>query len=370
VRIVHISDTHLGFGAFSKLDPEEGINQREADMYNAFKQVIDETIQIKPDIVVHSGDLFDTARPQNRAITFALNQMLRLSEAKIETVLISGNHSTPRIRETGSIFSIFEHLTHMHPVHDPGIARIVIGDVTVTAIPHSASPPLSQVVSTARPSFDTGKNVLVIHAGLLGAGDYRMDEFNEQLVPIESLHEGFDYVAMGHFHKFEKVREGVYYSGSTERLGFGEAGQKKGFAEVDLDSGKVKFHEVRTREMLDLERIDASRLSSSEILEASRDRISSADIEHKIVRLAIKDVTAESYRSLDLQSIRRLGGAALHFELKIDRAESEEQRALGTAQIGSLTMEFQRYVASLDIPEQKKRRLLEIGPPYIAEAEE
>ncbi|OGS41878.1 MAG: hypothetical protein A3K67_01890 [Euryarchaeota archaeon RBG_16_62_10] len=370
MKLVHFSDTHLGFGTYSRIDPAEGINQREADIYSAFKQAVDKIVDLRPDLVVHAGDLFDTARPQNRAITFALDQLIRLSEAGIETVLISGNHSTPRLRETGSIFSIFEHLDHIHPVFEPGIERMVLGDVAVTAIPHSASPPLSQLVPTAKPAGDSPINVLVLHAGLLGAGDFRMDEFNEQMVPIEALSDGFDYVAMGHFHKHEKVRKGVYYSGSTERLGFGEAAQEKGFLEVDLPSGDVKFHALETREMVELPPVDASSLSSSEILGAVRDRVSSQDVDDKVVRLIVRKVSSEAYRSLDLPSIRRLGSSALHFELRIDRLESEKDKALGSAQIGSLGVEFQRYVSSLDIPDEKKRRLMEIGPPYLAEAEE
>lgn len=142
MKIAHISDTHLGFGAYSKLDPVEGINQREMDIYTAFEQAVTEILELKPDLVIHSGDLFDSVRPQNRAIDFALRQLIRLSEAGIETVLISGNHSTPKLRETGSIFRIFEHLECVHPVHEPGVKKIAFDDVVVHAIPHSVNPPL------------------------------------------------------------------------------------------------------------------------------------------------------------------------------------------------------------------------------------
>ena len=82
MKILHIADTHLGYSAYRKLT-EEGINQREIDNYNAFKQVIDYAIQSKPDIILHAGDLFDSVRPNNRAITFAIKQILRLSKSDI-----------------------------------------------------------------------------------------------------------------------------------------------------------------------------------------------------------------------------------------------------------------------------------------------
>jgi len=370
MKLVHISDTHLGFSAYSKLNPAEGINQREVDIYSAFEQAIDKALELKPDIVVHSGDLFDTVRPQNRAIDFALRQLLRLSEAEVETVLISGNHSTPRLRETGNIFRIFEHLKSVHPVHEPGAKRIAVGDLAVQAVPHSSSPSLADIVSRVRPSKDARFNVLVLHAGILDSDTYRMDEFNEQTIPLSAVRGGWDYVALGHFHRFAEVAKNVYYAGSTERLGFGESTQKKGIVEVDLETHAVKFHELNIREMVDLKTLDAANLASSEILREAKDIVSSSSIDDKIVRLAILKVASDAYKSLDVSAIRRLGGSALHFELKIDRLDVEGRREAGETQIGLLADEFRKYVARLEMPDEKKKRLVDLGMPYLTKEEE
>ncbi len=365
MKLVHLSDTHLGFGTYSKTEPTEGVNQREVDFYGAFEQGIDETIRLKPDFVVHSGDLFDTVRPQNRAIDFAMRQLIRLSEAGIETVLISGNHSTPKLRETGSIFRIFEHLERVHPIHMAGAQRITLGDATVTAVPHSSSPSLAEVVATARPAKSTKYNVLVLHAGVTGARTYKMDEFNEQTVPASELTDGWDYVALGHFHQFNEIAKMVCYSGSTERLGFGEAGQTKGIVEVDLEHPRVVFHELKIRDMIDMNPLDGSGLASTEILKEARDRLSSLSIAEKIVRLTIENVSSEAYKSLDVPAMRRLGSAAFHFELKIDRLDAEGKRSLEDGRIGVLTDEYSRYVSELDYPPEKKELLIRLGLPYL-----
>jgi DNA repair exonuclease SbcCD nuclease subunit len=370
LRIVHISDTHLGFSAFSKLDVGEGINQREADFYHAFEEAFDKILDLKPDLVVHAGDLFDTVRPQNRAIDFALRQLIRLSDAGIETVLISGNHSTPRLRETGNIFRIFEHLKHIHPVHEPGGKAVVVGDATVYAIPHSVNPTLAELTQGLGPTKDTRFSVLVLHAGVVGTETYKMDEFSEQTVPWDNISADWDYVALGHYHEFKKVGKRAHYSGSTERLSFSEANQKKGIVEVELEPYSVKFHELRTREMVDMEPLDAASLTSSEILANARERLSSASVDEKIVRLVVKNVTAEAFRSLDVPAIRRMGESALHFELKIERLDSEGEQQVGDAHIGLLADEFRKYVASLDMPDQKKSRLVEMGMPYLTRDEE
>ena len=114
MKIFHISDTHIGYSAYRKATPD-GINQREYDTYNAFKQFVNYALDIKPDLIIHSGDLFDSVRPNNRAITFAIKQLIRISKAKIPFVVIAGNHEHPKLKETGHIFSVFDHIENIYP---------------------------------------------------------------------------------------------------------------------------------------------------------------------------------------------------------------------------------------------------------------
>ena len=367
MKLVHLSDTHLGFFAYSRSDPDSGINQREADFYRVFVQAVDRIIDLNPDVVVHAGDLFDGVRPQNRAIEVALKQLIRLSESGIEVVLISGNHSTPKMRETGSIFRIFEHLDGIRPVHEPGITEIVTGDLTLHAIPHSTSPSMKDVLSGLTLSRDTAHNVLLMHAGIEGSGRFRTDHINQQMISSGSIPAELDYVALGHYHEFAQVRERAYYSGSTERLGFGEIGQNKGFVEVDLSRGSVDFHELDVRDMIDLRPVAAGDLSGMEVFGEVRSRVEEASLDGAIARLEIKDVRPEVARSLDVAALKRLASGALHFDLKIERIAEDNDRRVTDATIGSLEREYSDFVESLDMTEARKRRLMELGASYFGE---
>jgi len=95
VKLIHFSDTHLGFNDLDVIN-ELGINQREADFYDAFTQVIEQIKAIKPDYIIHTGDLFHRPSPSNRAITFALEQFKIIEALNIPFIMIAGNHSTPR----------------------------------------------------------------------------------------------------------------------------------------------------------------------------------------------------------------------------------------------------------------------------------
>ena len=117
LKIFHLADTHLGFSAYNKLDMESGLTQREIDFYNAFENFVTQAMETKPDLILHSGDFFDSVRPTNRAISFAMDQLLRLEQAKMPIVIIAGNHSTPQRRSTPFPF---ETLPVVHAPYKPG----------------------------------------------------------------------------------------------------------------------------------------------------------------------------------------------------------------------------------------------------------
>ena len=93
MRLVHLSDLHLGFRQFQR-QTAAGINQREADVATVFRGVIDRIIAVAPDVVVLAGDIFHNVRPPNPAILHAFAQFSRLTAALPDAivVMIAGNH--------------------------------------------------------------------------------------------------------------------------------------------------------------------------------------------------------------------------------------------------------------------------------------
>ena len=168
MRIAHVADTHLGFSAYRRVDEATGLNQREVDLYEAFRRAVDETLRQKVDAVVHAGDLFDSVRPSNRAISFAMEQLRRLTEAGIEVVIIAGNHSTPRLRETGSVFKILEHVPGIHAVYRGKLEHVTLGDCLVHAVPHDEAAIMQAEMQKAIPNPGHKYNLLTVHAGFVG----------------------------------------------------------------------------------------------------------------------------------------------------------------------------------------------------------
>jgi DNA repair protein SbcD/Mre11 len=240
LNILHFSDTHLGYSELDRLSPE-GINLREQDFYDAFTLVIDEALRRKPDVVIHSGDFFHRPSPANRPMIVALEQLQRLSEANIPIVIIAGNHSTPRTIYTSPILKAFQTIKGVYPIFNQQYEQIDLGNLVVHGLPHiNDEKVLLEEMDKIKPI--AGKfNIILLHTSI--GKEFLMEEYGEQLYPKERLEvlNQFDYVALGHWHNFQKVSKltNGWYCGSTERMSDTEAGKTKGFCMLTLEKGKV-----------------------------------------------------------------------------------------------------------------------------------
>ena len=376
-RIFHLADTHIGYSAYRRLDEATGLNQREVDTYDAFRQFVDYTIEKKPDLIVHAGDLFDSVRPTNRAISFVLNQLLRLSKAGIPFVVIAGNHETPRLKETGSVFSLFEHIPHVHAVYGNKYELVELDDLSVHAIPHCddiAGEKERMRLSNNDNGSSTRFKIALLHASVYGAGKqmFLMDEFNEQLISIHDLTD-FDYLALGHYHGYTRIRDEAYYAGSTERFSFSEVKEAKGFLEVILKGEgerEVIFHELSTRAMLDLEPVFCADLEEQEIRSAITQRIQDSNPRNKVVRLKVLDIPLAVYHSLDFDELKRLTREAVHFEMKYEFMRDNEVLAAENPTFHSLRTEFEQFMGKYPVSTKvDKARLKELGLRYMQEGE-
>jgi exonuclease SbcD len=365
MKIIHVSDTHLGFSAYSKVDEKTGLNQREMDFYRAFELFVDEALRIKPDAIVHAGDLFDSVRPTNRALAIAQEQLIRLSDADIPVIVIAGNHSTPRLRETGSVFKLFVPIKTVHPVYRDEVESVEVGDLLVHALPHCDQEQLATQLARMAPNKKKRFNVAVMHAGVSSLQVFRMGEFNELIIPSSELDSDFDYIALGHFHEHCQVTKNASYSGSTERLSFSEVGQEKGFVVVDLDKRKQHFHSLPVRPMVDLGPVDAKRMAGQELRAVLASTLEGNDIDGKIVRLCVKNVAPEAYRTIDFNWLRSATAGAMHFEphFEVVLETGSVQAVDGT--IGPLEKEYVSFLESYALERADKDRIRDRGIAYL-----
>lgn len=366
MRLCHLADSHLGAAGFSRRISPDGFNQREEDIVKAFVQAINKIMALKPDIVVHSGDLFHSVRPSNRIINIALTQIKRFSEAQIPFIIISGNHDTPKQRNVGSVLSLFEHFPQIYPVYKSQYECIELSVVTraevasttrttvaIHAVGHCLTPNIfAEQLKQVFPGQDAGYNLLVLHGVVNGIPQYSMGDLGEAEISEDILNRGFDYVALGHFHWHCQpvLAKPVFYAGSSERLSFGEVGQDKGFIEYDLLARKMTFHRLEPRPMIDLPFIDASGMAPQEVWQAIDKVIQQYQDESAIARLKIRNISGAVYNGLPFTQLQELRKHFFHFDLKFEKTDEKRADTVGGKAIGHLEEEFRIFLNQTVIP--------------------
>lgn len=368
MKFVHISDTHLGAAGFGRRISATGVNQREEDICNSFAWAIDKILELQPQVVLHSGDLFHSVRPSNRILIFAIKQFLKLSQANIKVVIISGNHDAPKQRAIGSVLSVLEVFPNIYPVFKGKYEMITIDTVCIHAIPHClTNDSFQEELAKIRTNREKNFNILMLHGVVAGIKEFSMGEFAEQEIPDSLFNLGFDYVALGHYHKYAQVRQNVFYAGSTERLSFNEIGQDKGFLEVDLRNKKIIFYKVPAREMLDLPELDASDLDQNQVLEKIERILLPEIIKDKIVRLKVNNISEHTYNLLPFKRINELKAPAFYCDLRFERKEDDHQILALSSSIGRLNQEFVEYLNSIPLENLDRARLQDLGLKYLTE---
>jgi DNA repair exonuclease SbcCD nuclease subunit len=188
------------------------------------------------------------------------------------------------------------------------------------------------------------------------------------------MNDGWDYIALGHYHLYTKLDDNVYYSGSLEFSSsniWEEIGKPKGFIELDLDERRlVDFHKVNTREVVDLRSLDASDKSAAELNQLIMHRVEGISGGHadKIVRLVIENVSKAVLPDLDYRTIRQVRNEALHFDLSLRPAKRVTgNRTPGeTGAARPLEDEWREFAAEYEVPTGVNRaELATIGAEYL-----
>jgi len=373
MRFIHISDTHLGAATFSRRIAPSGYNQREEDICNSFISAVDKILELKPEFVLHSGDLFHSVRPTNRIIHLGLEQLLRLTQNSIPVVVIAGNHDAPKQKGVGSVFKIFTLFPDLFPVFNDQYEKIRLNDAAIHAVPQCIdNQTFQEELEKVEVDKDAKFNILLLHGVVAGIPEFSMGELSEQEIKASHFKPEFNYVALGHYHNHCKLKDmnRVYYAGSTERLSMAELGQDKGFIEVDLKEDKITFHQVPAREMIELPQINASGLDPEGVLKEMEKRIEAQNIEERIVRLRVAEIDSYVYNSLNFRVLSELKSKAFHFDLKFEKKEEEKKKFVDRRSIGRLEKEFEEYLKSIEIEKLDKEKLKELGLKYLTGQED
>jgi DNA repair exonuclease SbcCD nuclease subunit len=315
------------------------LDVRREDFNMAFRELVDKTIELKPDFMIIAGDVFQQARPSNVTLENAITNFRRLRDAGIPVLAVDGSHDSAPNVITGTILNPLDSagLVYYLPRHEGSSWRnesCYVYGIPNFRTPRKTEEELPVFLEQNKPTPDPSIfNILVFHMAL-DIPSLKPPQMEAEAKP-ETLPDGFNYYAGGHVHKPYKFpfKGGLLvYSGCTETVSYEDAETEKGFYHVEVDEkGVPKLHRVKLetpRRFIVLDR-DYSGSTPTKITEAVVQFVKEADEAGAVIVPIVRGVLpAEAVRGeIDLAKIRSAAEKALlvHPLLRLRETEVPEE---------------------------------------------
>lgn len=249
MKIIHLADLHIGkrVNEFSMIDDQKYI-------LNQILEIIDKE---KPDAVIIAGDVYDKQVPSIEAVELLDSFISDISKRKTTTFIISGNHDSAERLAFGSSLMAMGKI-YISPVYNGKISKYTLkndfGSANFYLLPfvkpshvkrffpdekiESYTDAIKVVVDNLK--LDTSKiNILIAHQFVTGASRTESEEISVGgLDNVDaSVFEDFDYVALGHIHRPQKIgTERIRYCGTPLKYSFSEVNDTKSVSIIEINS--------------------------------------------------------------------------------------------------------------------------------------
>lgn len=323
VRVLFVSDTHLGFDL--PFRPRIDVRRRGPDFFANFERALEPALSGECDLVVHGGDLLYRSRVPCELTRLAMAPIQRVAERGVAVYLVPGNHERSRIPHP--LLSLHDNI---HIFDRPRTFCWTRGNLVLalSGFPYvrNVRRKFSSIVGQlAWRSVKADGRILCMHHAVEGARvgprGYAF-RHEDEAVRQDDLPRGMSIVLSGHLHRAQalthqsdgtRLPAPVVYAGSIERTSFSEKNEKKGYVEVAFEASGHKrgrlvgwrFRELPTRPMREITLPEAPWTRDNLAGWLSR-RLRGLDAE-SIVRIRVDvELPAEVWSVLRASSLRRI----------------------------------------------------------------
>jgi exonuclease SbcD len=399
IRILHFADAHIGMENYGRTDPQTGLSSRVVDFLRRLDEMIGFARENEADLTIFAGDAFKTRNPNptfQREFAWRVRDLAEMAPL----VLLVGNHDLPPTILKASSIEIYDTLAvpnvWVAGDYETRLIDTRRGPVVVAAVPYPIRSRLLQDSNTAGMTIaetdallqetltriiddmaqqadqHDAPRLLTGHFTVGGAvvGSERGIMLGRDIaVSLGTLADRrWDYVALGHIHKHQNLTQGrddappVVYSGSLERIDFGEEGDPKGFCWVELARGAAqwRFVPLDARPFVTLRAdLTASDNPTQDMVRYIRQH----DLKGAVVRLLI-ELSPVNESRLNESTLRdTLRGADVSHIASIRKEVEQPERARLGANPEGLTHEqlLERYLLSRDVSPDRREELLKVA---------
>lgn len=276
MRILHTADWHIG-----KIVNEFSMIEDQAMVLHA---LVEKVKELDVDVLIMAGDLYDRAIPPKEAVVLATDIFNRLiQEAGIPVLAIAGNHDSnerleygaellagSRLYIEGTVKKDVRKVTidgvnfYLLPFADHVTIRQILENEEIKDLQDATGAQIESIKATMNPEE---VNILIAH-GYIVNGVKESVEASDSERPLSigtaeyvdvNLFDTFDYVALGHLHKAQKVKtDRVRYSGSPLKYSKSETRHKKQHVLIDIDKEKCDIEMIEIKPERDMQVLKGS----------------------------------------------------------------------------------------------------------------
>jgi exonuclease SbcD len=377
IKLLHTADIHIGMENYGRVDPETGINARVMDFLRRLSDIGDYAIEQGVDVFLFAGDAYRTRDPNPTYQREFARRMKRIADAGIPVVMLVGNHDLPAVARRATSIDIFGTLDvpNVTVADREALHRVICRNgqpLNVATVPYPLRSALISREDHQGKSLGELDNVLqqvmIENLGGLAEGARREPDTPAVLMGHFSVGEAshgsernimigrdaalprsvladptWRYVALGHIHKHQSLNRDlqppVVYSGSIERIDFGEEGEPKGFVVAEISDGPTTWEFVpgyrRQARPFVTVRVDARAAvdPTAAVIGAIEAR---GDLRESVVRVIVKLRQEQEPQLVDREIKRVLEDAYFVAALQKDVERLERQR-LGGVSVEALT---------------------------------
>lgn len=363
MKFIHTSDLHIG-----KTVNEISMLEEQGEV---LRQVREIAVEEKADAVVIAGDVYDRQIPSAEAVVLLDDFLTALLGENIPVIMISGNHdSGERVAFADRILQ--KQGLYIAGGYDGTLKQVTFEDewgrVTFVCMPFvkPAVATVEEMLSRTPMTLDLmSRRVLVTHYFVTGE-DGKEPELSDSETSVNvggldnvpaAMFGCFDYVALGHIHKRQKIGAGqVWYAGAPLKYSFSEVNQKKGVNVVTLgQKGQV---EVAFRALTPLHEMRVMTGNMAELTAPERwGRPENADY--------IKAVLTDKEEFIDpIGTLRSIYPNIMQIEWeKNERRQAEDTAVLNSTEnktTGELFADFYELLRGEPMDERRKRIVREV----------
>ncbi|TBR09345.1 MAG: exonuclease SbcCD subunit D [Candidatus Nitrosotenuis sp.] len=385
MRVLHTADNHIGETDYQRIDYQTGLNARGVDFLNSFKNIADIAIKEKVDVLLIAGDFFTKVNPHPRYTLEVIRKLKQVSKRGITTLIVGGNHETPKIATTLNPLVMLGEIDGVLVVLEPTTVHLNGYDFVCVPAPQNFDEIrnlFEPLLVKAMQNSKSNRRILVTHIPLgqaVTSSEVAFETFIGDYVDVNQIPSKFDYVALGHIHKLQKIPHdtmAIYYPGSSERYEFGEERDDKYALIVEFDEDvKVSPIKLLTRKMVTLVDADCSKLSAIEITKLVVDKITQQKdaLADCLVRIKLENIDIDENRLIDWKRIKAALEEAKVFEYKLQPrtvVTLPESKTLSGDYILPPSKEVELYIKDKEQYKGKITLLNKLANEIIVEARE